>query len=112
MKITIPESMRPYDGEYELEAFSLTLREKRRMKEVSGLAGIEVTNALLLGDQDAALGFGVVAIERKFGRAADVNLLLDAEGGTIILDFSPAESEDDPLGREPSESSSDSEKSG
>jgi hypothetical protein len=112
MKITVPESMKPYDGEYELDAFSLTLREKRRMKEVSGLAGIEVTNALLLGDQDAALGFAVAAIERKHGRRADVNLLLDAEGGTIILDFSPAEGEDDPLGTGPSSSSSDSERSG
>lgn len=110
MKITI-ERIPPYDGVYELDAFSLTLREKRRMKQVTGLAGIEVTNALLKGDEDASIGFAIVALERKHGREQDVNLILDAEGGSIILDFSPAEGEPDPLGDEASATSNDSEPS-
>ena len=110
MKITI-ERIPPYDGDYELDAFSLTLREKRRMKQVTGLAGIEVTNALLKGDEDAHIGFAIVALERKYGREQDVNLILDAEGGSIVLDFSPAEGEDDPLETEVSATSSDSESS-
>lgn len=102
MKITI-DRIPPYDGEYELDPYSLTLREKRRMKEVSGLAGLEVTEALLKGDPDATIGFAIAALERKYGRRQDENLLLDAEGGEIRLDFTPSEGDDDvPLAKKSS----------
>lgn len=108
MKVTI-ENAKPYDGEYDLDSFTLSLREKRRMKEVSGLAGLELVEGLMKGDEDAALAYAVVAIERSSGRRVDVNLLLDAQGARIRLDFTPNDDEDaDPLA---TETSNDSKKS-
>jgi hypothetical protein len=99
LKVII-ENCPPYTGEYELDPYSLTLRERRRMKEVTGLAGIRVMEALLIEDPDVYLGLAIVAIERTNPFKINPDDLLDAPGIKLRIDFTAEEEADEgaPLG--------------
>ncbi len=64
-----------------------TYRERRLIKQVTGLAGLEWVQAVERMDDDVALGLAAVALQRA-GRFPGVEAMLDREIDTITLDFS------------------------
>lgn len=85
MKIIL-EGSALYSGEVELDPYSLSWRERRRLKELTDLAGIDVMNALLKRDDDLYFALYVIRLERD--KAVDVDLLMDEEGTRLTIDFS------------------------
>jgi len=79
------------DGTYEFEDLSsLSNRELHRIKTLTGLRLGEFTDALAAGDNDLLVGLSVILLER-IGKTVDEDLLWEAPGGSLVLDFSEDE---------------------
>jgi hypothetical protein len=66
---------------------ALTFRERRIVKEVTGLSGIEWLHAVETLDEDVALGYAAVVLHRN-GHYAGPDALLDRKVGSVLLDLS------------------------
>lgn len=75
-----------YDGEYDIDFGTLTMREHHTIKRLSGLRALEISEAWLAGDLDLVLALAVIALERA-GRRVNETVLWDAETGKIRLVF-------------------------
>lgn len=64
---------------------SVTHRESKRIKSVTGLRMGEIGEGLETGDPDVLIAFAVISAERQ-GERLDVDALYDLELGTIRLD--------------------------
>lgn len=64
---------------------SVTHRESKRIKSVTGLRMGEIAEGLETGDPDVLIAFAVVSAERQ-GERLDVEALYDLELGTIRLE--------------------------
>lgn len=89
-----------YDGEYPLasgELDQLTNREIHEIKQVSGYTPVEYNDALRRGDQDFWVALTLVALRRS-GRHGVVNpdVIWDAPGSAIQVDFSDEVADADP----------------
>lgn len=85
MKLTI-EGIPPYDGDYSMDE-TFTNREMHRIKELCGLRGGEVFDALVSADMGGYVAVATVLLERG-GVIVDPDLLWDAPSGKIRLDAS------------------------
>ena len=73
---------------------SVTHRESKRIKTVTGLRMGELADGLETGDPDVLIAFAIVAAERQ-GERLDVEALYDLDIGTIRLD-GDEDTEEDP----------------
>lgn len=85
MKLTI-EGIPPYDGDYSMDE-TFTNREMHRIKELCGLRGGEVFDALVSADMGGYVAVATVLLERA-GVIVDPDMLWDAPSGKIRLDAS------------------------
>lgn len=87
MKITVRTTVdgnvdeRTYD-----EPRGITYRERRLIKELTGLSGLEWIEACARFDDDVALGLAAVCLHRA-GRFPGVDAMLDRAVDSITLDF-------------------------
>jgi hypothetical protein len=83
------------DGEYELDASSLTNREFRTIKKLSGLRPREIEDAIVNADVELVVALAKVALERAGRGDVPADLLWDAEAGQIVIDFDAGEEPDE-----------------
>lgn len=89
-KVTI-DGIDAYDGEYELDIEQLTNGDLHTIKQLTGLRGGEIDDAIDAMDNDVVVGLAAVAIKRS-GKPLVPQLLWDAKVGAIqIKDPEPAE---------------------
>lgn len=81
------------DGDYELDLASFTNRELHRIKQISGVRGAEVIDAVFAGDAAFACAVAAIVCQRA-GKRVSEDFFLDAPGGVVHFDF-PALAEDD-----------------
>lgn len=81
----------PFDGTYSLDLSTLNGRELHLIKQVSGVRGNELEEAMLAGDYDLLIALTLIAIERSGKVAPPASVLLDADVGHIVVDEDPAE---------------------
>jgi len=95
------------DGEYEFD-MNFTYRDFRTIKQVSGVRANEVMDALQAGDLDIIIALAEIAL-RRAGKVHSVDELLDADAstGSITLDVSDMEAEENPPPLEPELRSND-----
>lgn len=91
MKLTI-EGIPPYDGDYSMDE-TFTNREMHRIKELCGLRGGEVFDALVSADMGGYVAVATVLLERG-GVIVDPDMLWDAPSGKIRLDASSSNGSD------------------
>ena len=83
------------DGEYELD-LTFTHRDFRTIKQIAGVRANEVMDSINAGDLDIIVALAEIAIQRS-GKPHSVDQLWDAEAGSITLDVSADEMEEDTL---------------
>lgn len=76
-----------YDGSYDISNLVFTNREYHRIKEVSGVRGGDLFDALDEGDTAAFVGLAIVVLERE-RKIVDPNDLWDAASGAIRIQIS------------------------
>jgi hypothetical protein len=99
----------PYDGEYPLDLSYFTMRELRSIYRISELRGIEISEAIMVGDARIVVALACLALERD-GKAVDPEDLWDARAGQLKLVFAEDDA-DPPARRPPSENGGRSEES-
>lgn len=102
-----------WDGEYEFMDLRFTNRELHTIKKIANVRGGEIDDALRGGDQDLAVAFAYIALERA-GRPVPEKVLWDADSGfmSIVEDEDEEETKADPLASTPDEPSEPSGLSG
>lgn len=101
------EGVPPLDGEYPLDMDHLTNRDMHTIKQVAGVAGLDLQAAFEKGDLDIYVALSAIAL-RRAGKTFHVDQLWDAELGQITVDFTQDEVADvDPPVLTPPASSSD-----
>lgn len=103
-----------WDGEYEFQDLRFTNRELHTIKKLAQVRGAEIMDALLAGDQDLAVAFAFIALERN-GTPIPEKVLWDADSGFMELHDDEEDDEEkkpDPLGSTPEEPNEKSEPSG
>jgi hypothetical protein len=72
------------DGEYDFDAGTLTYRDFRTIKRISGIRRGEIEDALIADDTDAVLALAIVTLQHH-GKVVDEEMLLDNTLGTVQL---------------------------
>ena len=118
MNHLIVEKCPPWDGQYEIPSFVFTNRELNRIKEISGVRGGELLDALVAEDAAAFVALAVVVLGRH-GKNAHPDDLWDAERTAIKLEIGDGDDGDadnpplpSPEDEQPNEQSVSSDSSG
>ena len=82
------------DGSYEFDIGTFTNREMHVIKEISGVRGGEIGEALAAGDNDIVVALTAIVLKRN-GKTVPVDVLWDAELGKITLDAADEEEDED-----------------
>ena len=101
MKLVI-DGIQPWDGEYPLD-FTFTNREMYRIRQISGLRGAEVLDALANDDNAAYVAVAAVVLGRAGHDRLDVDKLWDSESGSILIFADPASDAGPPPASNPSD---------
>jgi hypothetical protein len=89
------EGVSPHvDGSYEFDIGTFTNRELHTIKQVAGVRGGEMGEALGAGDNDIVVALALIVLARH-GKDVPVDVLWDAELGKITLDASDLDEEVD-----------------
>ena len=75
------EGVPPWDGDYDFDP-SFKNRELNRIKNITGIRGGEIAEALAAGDTDLMVALAVLALERQ-GKSVDPDDFWNAEVGAI-----------------------------
>lgn len=90
-KVVIADTGNPgLDGEHELDVSYFTNRELHLLKREANVRAGEVKDALLAGDNDLAVVFAHIALQRS-GKHGPIDVLWDLPAGNIRVDFSDQE---------------------
>ncbi len=92
----IIERIPGYNGEYEIDLSYLTNKDLHTVKRIAGVRAGEIQAALDAEDNDLAVAFTVIALERN-GKAVHEDVLWNAQLGCITLQGDEVEQEDDAL---------------
>lgn len=76
----------PFDGDYPFDAASFNGRELHTIKEISGVRGGELGEALKAGDYDLVVAFTVIVL-RRAGLTVHPDQILEADIGAIEVDL-------------------------
>ena len=98
-----------YDGEYPLDLSYFTNKDLHTIKRIAGVRAGEIQAAVDADDNDLAVAFTVIALERN-GKAVHEQVLWDAKVGCIAIDHKTAEAEADAVPPAPGSDGSVSEK--
>lgn len=85
----------PFDGEYPLDLTKFNGDELHLIKQISGVRGGEIREALTAGDYDLVISFAVIALMRA-GRTVDAKQIRAADVGCIDVNLDDKESEQRP----------------
>jgi hypothetical protein len=88
------EGVPPYDGGYDLDLAGFTGRELHTIKEISGVRGGELQEALQAGDYDLVVAFAVIVL-RRAGKDVDPDEIMNAEVGAITVDLETQATEEE-----------------
>lgn len=109
MKIVIESDNPRINGEYELDTEHLTNRELHLIKKHAGVRAGELAEAFEAGDNDLAIVFGYIAMQRQGLLDIPIDALWDLEIGKLTVDFTDEEEETDALPPQHAPGSSESE---
>lgn len=85
-----------YNGEYDIDLAYLTNKDLHTIKRIAGVRAGEIQAALNAEDNDLAVAFTVIALERN-GKAVHEDVLWNAQLGCINLQGDPVAEEEDAL---------------
>ena len=94
MKIVIDSNNPRINGEYELDTEHLTNRELHLIKKHAGVRAGELAEAFEAGDNDLAIVFGYIAMQRHGLLDIPIDALWDLEIGKLTVDFSDEEAKE------------------
>lgn len=83
----IIRDLAPLDGEYEFEMSRFKGTDLRIIKQIAGVRGNELEEALQAGDYDLVIAFAAIALSRA-GKTVTPEQLLEADVGSITIDYS------------------------
>lgn len=99
-----------YNGEYDIDLSYLTNKDLHTIKRIAGIRAGEIQDALEAEDNDLAVAFTIIALERN-GKAVHEEVLWNAQLGCIELQGDPVVEDDDvPPAPGPDDDESSSEK--
>jgi hypothetical protein len=75
-----------FDGEYDLDISKFTGDELHTIKQIAGVRGGELSEALQAGDYDLVIAFAVIVL-RRAGKTVDPKEISAAEVGAITVDL-------------------------